>query len=271
MWSNYSGICPLISITNAQNFKYWADKEMYRALATNDDELLKRRKLECKKQLFEDVADQNGEILNENVLTIVFAKRFTDYKRAELLLHNMERFHKLVSNKDRPIQIIWAGKPYPMDYTSIGVFDKIVNICKSYANCSILVGYELKLSKMLKAGTDVWLNLPRLRHEASGTSGMTAAMNGAVNLSLPDGWFPEFAKDKINSFVIAPCDLSLPDYRQDEADANSLYDLLENEVIPMYYDYPERWTEIIKNGMRDIVPQFDSDRMATEYYQKMYF
>jgi starch phosphorylase len=132
------------------------------------------------------------------------------------------------------------------------------------------VGYELKLSKMLKAGADVWLNLPRLRHEASGTSGMTAAMNGAVNLSLPDGWFPEFAKDKINSFVIAPCDISLPDYRQDEADANSLYDLLENEVIPMYYDYPQRWLEIMKNAMKDIVPQFDSDRMAAEYYEKMY-
>ncbi|MFI5129143.1 MAG: alpha-glucan family phosphorylase [Chitinophagales bacterium] len=270
MWSNYPDICPLTFITNAQNFKYWANQEMYKALETGDNELLKKRKLECKKQLFEEVADQNGEIFNENILTIVFAKRFAEYKRPELLLHDMERFHKLVSNKERPLQIIWAGKPYPMDYTSIGVFDKIVNVCKSYGNCSILVGYEMKLSKMLKAGADVWLNLPRLRHEASGTSGMTAAMNGAVNLGMPDGWFPEFSKDKINSFVIAPCDISLPDYKQDEADANGLYDLLENEVIPMYYDYPQRWLEIMKNGMRDIVPQFDSDRMATEYYQKMY-
>jgi len=270
MWSSNPNICPIDSITNAQNFKYWADKEMYRALESNNDELLRKRKREHKQQLFEEVADQNGEILDENILTIVFAKRFTEYKRPELLLHNMVRFHKLVSNKERPLQIIWAGKPYPMDYTSIGVFDKIVNFCKSYGNCSILAGYEMKLSKMLKAGADVWLNTPRLRHEASGTSGMTAAMNGAINISMADGWFPEFSKDKSNSFVIPPCDLSLPDYRQDEADANSLYDLLENEVIPMYYDYPHRWLEIMKNGMSDIVPQFDSDRMATEYYQKMY-
>ncbi|MDP4261279.1 MAG: alpha-glucan family phosphorylase [Bacteroidota bacterium] len=270
MWSSYPGISPITYITNAQNYNYWADKEMYRALDSKDDELLKKRKLECKRLLFEEVADQNGEIFDEKILTIVFAKRFTGYKRAELLLYDRERFHKLISNKDRPLQVIWAGKPYPMDYTAIGVFDKIVDFCKSYVNCSNLVGYEMKLSKMLKAGADVWLNVPRLRHEASGTSGMTAAMNGAINLALPDGWFPEFAKDKINSFVITPCDTSLTDHQQDEADANSLYDLLENEIIPLYYDYPQRWLEIVKNGMRDIIPQFDSDRMAAEYYQKMY-
>ena len=270
MWGKYSNTCSLSYITNSQNFSYWADAEMYNSLAAGDNERLTKRKLECKKQLFEEVADQNGEIFSQNILTIVFAKRFTDYKRAELLLHDMERFHKLISNKDRPLQIIWAGKPYPMDYTAIGVFDKIVNLCKSTTSCSILTGYELKLSKLLKAGADVWLNVPRLRHEASGTSGMTAAMNGAINMSLPDGWFPEYSKDKINSFVIPHCDLSLPDYRQDEADAQSLYDLLENEVIPMYYDYPKRWVEIMTNSLRDIVPQFDSARMATEYYTEMY-
>src|SRR4029078_4753235 len=94
MWSRHSGICPIASITNAQNFRYWADKEMYNALEANDNELLTKRKVECKRQLFEEVADQNGEIYNENILTLVFAKRFTDYKRADLLLHNIERFHK---------------------------------------------------------------------------------------------------------------------------------------------------------------------------------
>jgi starch phosphorylase len=270
MWTKYPDICNLGYITNAQNSRYWADAAMYRALSENNEDLLKKRKQECKQFLFEEVADQNGEIFNEDILTIVFAKRFTGYKRADLLLYNMERFHRLVSGKERPVQIIWAGKPYPMDYTAIGVFDKIVNVCKTYSNCSILVGYELKLSRMLKGGADVWLNTPRLGHEASGTSGMTAAMNGAVNVSLPDGWFPEFAKDKVNSFIIPPSDLSLPDYKQDEADADSMYDLLENEVIPMYYDYPQRWMQIIKNGMADIFPQFDSDRMAREYYEGMY-
>ncbi|MEJ0105939.1 MAG: hypothetical protein WDO19_26805 [Bacteroidota bacterium] len=114
------------------------------------------------------------------------------------------------------------------------------------------------------------MNFPRLTHEASGTSGMTAAMNGSVNVSLPDGWFPEFVKDKINSFVIPPCDPGLPDHLQDDADANSLYKLLEDEILPMYYYYPDRWLEIMKNGMRDIIPAFDSNRMAKEYYEKLY-
>jgi len=270
MWKKYRDICPMVSITNAQHYGYWADREMYRALGANDDAAIRERKITMKGQLFEIVADENGEIFRTDVFTIVFAKRFTGFKRASLLLQNMERFNRLVNNKERPVQIIWAGKPYPMDYTAIGEFDKIVNVCKSYSNCAVLGGYELKLSRLLKQGADVWLNVPRLTHEASGTSGMTAAMNGAVNVSLPDGWFPEFAKDKCNCFVIPPAGAKLPDHEQDEKDACRLYDLLEKEVIPLYYDYPARWTGIMKEGMRDIVPAFDSARMATEYYGKLY-
>jgi starch phosphorylase len=270
MWRQYSGVCEIISITNAQDFLYWANQDMYSALEEKTDDQLRKSKMREKKNLFDEVADQSGEIYDEHICTIVFAKRFAGYKRADLLLYNMDRFHNLVTNKERPVQLIWAGKPYPMDYSAIGIFDKIVHICKMYPNCSILVGYELKLSKLLKRGADVWLNVPRMLHEASGTSGMAAAMNGSVNVGTADGWFPEFAKDKINSFVVPPCDLSLPDHQQDEADANHLYNLLENEILPMYYDYPDRWLEIMKNGLRDVVPQFDSKRMATAYYEKLY-
>jgi len=262
--------CNIIPITNAQSFSYWADTELYKALDGNDDEALIKRKKLCKHFLFEEVADQDGEIYDTNIFTIVFAKRFGGYKRPELLLTNMDRFQRLVTNVNRPVQIIWAGKPYPMDYTAVALFDKIVNLCKTYTNCSVLTGYEMKLSKLLKQGADVWLNVPRLTHEASGTSGMSAAMNGAVNVSIPDGWFPEFAKHGVNSFVISPADQGLPVHQQDEADANSLYDLLENEVIPMYYDDPAGWLSILKNGMRDIIPTFDSNRMAKEYYEKLY-
>jgi glycogen phosphorylase len=270
MWTKQKGICDIIAITNAQNYTYWHDEDMYQALAKNDDEALKRQKIQGKRQLFEEVADQSGEIYDEKVVTLVFAKRFAGYKRADIFFHDMDRFHRLVTNKDRPVQIIWAGKPYPMDYSGIGIFDKIVNVCKTYTNCSILTGYELKLSKLLKQGADIWLNMPRVTHEASGTSGMTAAMNGAVNVGLPDGWFPEFAKDKVNSFVVPPCDISLPEYLQDDTDAASLFHLLENEVLPMYYDYPNRWMDIVKKGMTDVMPTFDSNRMAREYYEKLY-
>jgi starch phosphorylase len=270
MWNKYEAICNITYITNAQNYTYWHNDDLYKALNDNDDEALQKIKLQGKRNLFEVVADQCGEIYDEKICTIVFAKRFAAYKRADLFFHDMDRFHKLVTNKEKPVQIIWAGKPYPMDYTEIGVFDKIVDICKTYTNCSILVGYELKLSKQLKQGADVWLNLPRLTHEASGTSGMAAAMNGSVNVALPDGWFPEFVNDKINSFVIPPCDIALPEHLQDDTDAASLYQLLETEVLPMYYDYPNRWLEIVKNGMKDIIPQYDSKRMAKEYYEKLY-
>jgi glycogen phosphorylase len=269
-WQGYGNTCSITGITNAQNFSYWHDPEMYQALHNNNDEALMKIKLQKKKNLFEEVADQNGEIFDEKKLTIVFAKRFGGYKRPELLLNNMERFLKLITNPERPVQIIWAGKPYPMDYTAIATFDKIVNLCKNYNNCSILVGYEMKLSKLLKQGADVWLNVPRMSHEASGTSGMSAAMNGAVNVSMPDGWFPEFAKDKENSFIVPGSDPGLPVHQQDESDACSLYDLLENEVIPMYYNNLAAWLSIVKKGMQDIIPQFDSNRMAKEYYETLY-
>lgn len=270
LWEKYNTDCNLMSITNAQSFTFWADKFMYKCLNKGDDTKLVQRKKEGKKQLFEEIADQSGEMYDENIITIVFAKRFGGYKRPELLLHNLERFERLVNNKKYPVQIVWAGKPYPMDFTSIAVFDKIVNTCKTYPNCSILVGYEMKLSKLLKLGADVWLNTPRITHEASGTSGMSAAMNGAVNLSIPDGWFPEFVKDGINGFSIPAANPSLPDHELDDADANSLYDILEKTVIPMYYDDPAGWLDIVKNGMKDIIPQFDSIRLAKEYYEKLY-
>jgi glycogen phosphorylase len=270
MFKNEGNICEIISITNAQNYNYWQDGAMYKALENKDDDFLRKKKNQRKRLLFDEVADQCGEIYDEKIFTIVFARRFAGYKRADLFFHDMDRFIRLVSNPERPVQIIWAGKPYPMDFGGIGTFDKIVNICKTYPNCSILTGYEMSLSKLLKQGADIWLNLPRLTHEASGTSGMTAAMNGTINVSLPDGWFPEFAKDKINSFVIPPCDISLSEDIQDDLDAASLYNLLETEILPMYYDYPNRWMEIIKNSMTDIVPQFGSNRMAQEYYERLY-
>jgi glycogen phosphorylase len=266
----YKDICPIISITNAQNFTYWSDQDLYKAAADNNMPGLQKRKMAGKTNLFEVVADQTGEIYDEKVLTLVFAKRFTGYKRADLLLYDMERFNRIVNNTERPVQIIWAGKPYPMDYTAIGIYDKIVHVTKLYKNCSALIGYELKLSRLLKNGADVWLNFPRLTHEASGTSGMAAAMNGAVNVSTPDGWFPEFAKDKVNGFIIPPAQPGLTDHEQDAIEANNLYDLLEKEIIPMYYDYPARWLAIMKNSMQDVVPAFDSNRMAAEYYKKMY-
>ncbi|MDB5137811.1 MAG: glgP [Mucilaginibacter sp.] len=270
MWKGNSGICEIISITNAQNKTYWKDDQLESALTAKNDDAIIARKKAMKKQLFKVVADQCGKLFDENVLTIVWARRFAGYKRADMLMYDWNRFIKLIYNSDHPVQVIWAGKPYPEDDGAIEQFNQIIRRAKPLANCAVLTGYELGLSALLKKGSDVWLNNPRMYREASGTSGMTAAFNGSINLSLPDGWVPEFAKDKENSFVIQPADNNLPYYEKDQKEAEELMGILENTVLPMYYNDKTKWVSIIKKAALDIVPAFDSGRMVDEYYNKMY-
>lgn len=272
MWSpSNNGISPGIThITNAQNKKFWQKKIFADAMKQNDDQALRRRKLRFKQDLFDVVADQTGVILDPQVLTIVWARRFAAYKRADLITRDEERFHRLMNNSELPVQIIWAGKPYPMDYTAISMFNRLVHLSKRYKRTAVLVGYELHLSSMLKTGADIWLNNPRVPREASGTSGMSAAMNAAVNFSTYDGWVREFAHHGFNSFIIPEADLSQPEHEQDAEDMNNLFDILENQILPTYYQEPDKWINIVKNSMKDVLPYFDSDRMAYEYYDKLY-
>lgn len=271
MWGKYEGVCKIISITNAQNWRYWADKHLYRASEEANDSWFDDRKKYLKKRAFEIVADQTGKIYDHNVLTIVWARRFAGYKRSELITRDKERFEKLLSNKKYPVQIIWAGKPYPMDYPAINEFNYLVHLSRNYSNIAVLTGYELGLSKRLKQAADVWLNNPRVPREASGTSGMTAAMNGAVNLSTNDGWIPEFIDHGHNGFVVAKKDYSdMNVQEQDQYDLEKIYEMLEKEVLPMYYEDYDTWRQIAKNGMRDVRFQFDSGRMANEYYELLY-
>ena len=270
MWGDQKGICEITSITNAQNKSYWSDPVLESALEKNDDNLLVARKKELKHKLFRVVANQTGKLFNDNVLTIVWARRFAAYKRANLLLSDFNRFLRLTQNSKYPVQLIWAGKPYPEDYGAINIFNEIYWKTKDLPNCTVLTGYELWLSGHLKKGSDLWLNNPKLYHEASGTSGMTAAMNGSINISIPDGWVPEFAKPGENSFIIEPANELLVEASRDKIEAQNLYELLENVVIPMYYERPDEWVRTMKNSMRDILPYFDGARMANEYYEKMY-
>lgn len=270
MWKGYGQTCPIISITNSQNRAYWQDKLLYEALKNNDTQALVKRKKVLKRRFFDLVADQTGQLFDENVLTIVWARRFAGYKRADLITQDKERFEALINNKEKPVQIIWGGKPYPMDFSAISTFNSLVHLSKRHKNCAVLVGYELALSAMMKRGADIWLNTPRVPREASGTSGMTAAMNGAVNFSTDDGWIPEYAKHGVNSFVVPLADATQPIHEQDTSDLNNLLDILENNILPKYYDEPEQWTTIVQNSMSDVLPYFDSDRMAYQYYEKLY-
>ena len=271
MWSKYDGICPIISITNAQNWRYWADKQLYRFMEAGDDYGMDDRKKYLKKRAFEIVADQTGKIFHPDVFTIVWARRFAGYKRAGLITTAEEKFEQLIHNAKYPVQIIWAGKPYPVDHPAISEFNQLVHLSKRYKNVAVLIGYELGLSKRLKQAADVWLNNPRVPREASGTSGMTASMNGAVNFSTNDGWIPEFINHGHNGFVVPMADYeNMPVYEQDQYDLHKLYEILQNEILPLYYENYSTWRQVMKNGMQDVRFQFDSNRMAHEYYDLLY-
>ena len=271
MWKKYDGICEIKAITNAQNWQYWADKQLYRSMEEKNDFAFDDRKKYLKKRAFDVVADQTGKLFKPGIFTIVWARRFAGYKRAELITRDETRFAALLANKKYPVQIIWAGKPYPVDYPAISDFNNLVHLSKGFDNVAVCTGYELGLSRRLKQAADLWLNNPRVPREASGTSGMTAAMNGAVNCSTNDGWICEFINHGNNGFVVPPVDYaSMSVHEQDEYDLLKLYEILENQVLPLYYENFDVWREIIKNGMRDVRWQFDSNRMAKEYYEILY-
>jgi len=270
MWREYNNICPIDHITNSQNVAYWADKSLLQAHHEHNDNWITTRKKELKKQLFEVIADQTGDILDPDVLTIVWSRRFAGYKRPDLIMRDYNRFMNLLHNVNQPVQVIWAGKPYPLDQEAIGIFNKILQATLISNRSVILVGYELGLSALLKKGADVWLNNPRYTREASGTSGMTAAMNATINLSNLDGWVKEYGKHLENSFIM---EHAIPNQNindQDNQDAEYLYQILENVVVPTYYQDQKKWSQMIRKSMDDIFPFFNSDRMADEYYKKLY-
>ncbi len=270
MWGQYDGICPIIAITNSQNGPYWRDSALATAHKAKDDSAYTARKRAMKEELFKVVADQTGTLLDPDKLTLVWARRFAQYKRADLIIRDFERFRALVEHADRPVQVIWAGKPYPKDYGAISLFNELIRHSRTLKNCAVLTGYELQLSRLLKYGSDLWLNTPRYPREASGTSGMTAAMNGSISVSIPDGWIPEFAKDGKNCFLIPIADESLPTDQKDNIESDNLLTVLEKTVVPLYYDKPAEFLKIRQAAQRDVEPMFESGRMAKEYYERLY-
>lgn len=270
MWKDHQGICPIDHITNAQNKKYWADSILENARLHGDLDTLRRRKRELKEKLFRIVADQSGKLMNPDVLTIVWARRFAGYKRADLITRERQMFRELLNRTDQPIQIIWAGKPYPFDYSAIETFNHLINLTAPNPNATVLVGYELELSRDLKNGSDVWLNNPVVTREASGTSGMTAAMNGSLNFSTWDGWICEFGKDGENSFIVPPAEPNLSPEARDHTDLMNLHRILNESICPKYYNHSNDWWRMVLQSMNDVVPYFDADRMVREYYEKIY-
>ncbi len=218
----------------------------------------------------------SGALLDPYVLTIGFARRFATYKRANLILSDLDRVLGLLNQPNRPVQIIFAGKAHPADEPGKQLIQEVYRAVKKAENGGRLVfleDYDMNVARYLVQGVDVWLNTPRRPNEASGTSGMKAAMNGAMNFSVLDGWWRE-AYNGHNGWAIGD-DIAPNSESQDESDIASLYNTLENEIIPLYYDrdsanIPVEWIRMMKNNLRTITPQFSMRRMVKEYVEQLY-
>lgn len=223
------------------------------------------------------VLEELESVLDVGALTIGFARRFATYKRAGLLFSDMDRISRLLWNKDRPVQIIFAGKAHPADRPGQSVIQEIFARSRSpqlRGRVFILEDYDLRVARFMVQGVDVWLNNPRRPLEASGTSGMKAACNGVVNLSVLDGWWDEgWVGD--NGWAIGGRETNPDEGAQDYADAQDLYRLLEQEVVPLYYgrdedDTPTGWTAEMRRSIASTVWRFSTMRMLHEYAERMY-
>ncbi len=213
----------------------------------------------------------------EGALTIGFARRFATYKRATLLFHNPERLASILTNPERPVQIIFAGKAHPADEGGKKLIQDIVWKARDPlfgGRIAFAEDYDMELASYLVSGVDVWLNNPRAPLEASGTSGMKAAANGAPNLSILDGWWAEgWQPGNTNGWGIAP--YGKDDGLTDGMEANAIYDLLENEIVPLYYrrgadGVPHEWIDVAREAIRSVAPQFSAHRMLRDYIDNLY-
>ena len=216
-------------------------------------------------------------LLDPSILTIGFARRFATYKRAALLFTDEERLARLLWDEERPMQIVFAGKAHPADRPGQGVIQQIFARSRSQrlkGRVMVLEDYDIRIGRYLVQGVDVWLNNPRRPLEASGTSGMKAAMNGVVNCSVLDGWWDEgWTGD--NGWAIGGRETNPDEAAQDWADAQSLYQLLEQEIVPRWYDHdatglPRRWIGTMRKSMASSVWRFSTARMLEEYVEQMY-
>lgn len=217
------------------------------------------------------------QMFSPEIFTIGFARRFATYKRAGLLFSDPDRLHTLVNDEDRPVQILYAGKSHPADEPGQETLRSVYQFSKDPSfsgRIVVLENYTMRLGRFLVGGVDLWLNTPRRPHEASGTSGMKAALNGVIHCSILDGWWDEEYDGK-TGWAIGNREPPGPKEEQDRRDAVSLYELLETEIVPLYYDrgpdgLPHEWIARMKASMATLAVRFSADRMVREYTEQAY-
>ncbi|PRX35647.1 starch phosphorylase [Orenia metallireducens] len=280
MWSHVDGAAPIVGITNGVHRGTWTDERVVSAFEGGDTNKIWDAHQAAKQDLLDLIEERNGVKLDPNKLLIGFARRAAPYKRSDFIFSKPEVIEEYL--KSGEVQIVFAGKAHPLDNKGREIVARLIEMADKYSNSVVfLEDYDMVIGAALTRGCDIWLNNPRRPKEASGTSGMKAAMNGVLNLSILDGWWPEACNHGVNGWAISPDGVeakTAEDFegsydekiaQLDEYDVNNLYDILLNQVLPTYAD-KEKWVGMMKESHKDTYVKFSADRMLNDYYRLVY-
>jgi starch phosphorylase len=269
MWSHVEERAPIISITNAIHLPTWVDEAILQAVEAENDEQLWESHRQNKLELINFIKEKNAVELDPEVLLIGFARRAVGYKRSDLIFSDEEVIKPLL--KDKKLQLVFSGKSHPLDDHGKEIIARLVKFSRVYPESVVfLENYDMTIAKNMTRGADVWLNNPRRPLEASGTSGMKAAMNGVLNCSILDGWWPEVCEHGVNGWQFGNGFESDDPKVQDKHDLKALYQVIQREIIPAYYNQRPQWIKMMRQSVLATKEKFSMKRMLDEYFQKLY-
>ena len=264
MWATVKMPSKIIAVTNGVHNGTWQDKTI--AETFKDQKALWSQHQILKQELVDEIASRNHVTINPNGLIIGFARRAAPYKRSDLIFRDIEKISPFL--KSGKIQLVFSGKAHPNDIAGKHIVSNLYQMSQSFPNSVVfLQNYDMQIGKLMTRGCDVWLNNPIRPMEASGTSGMKAAMNGVLNLSVLDGWWPEGCIHDVNGWQIGN---GYEGEDHDDIDAESLYQILSETVVPLFYESKNKWIGMMQNSIEMSSEQFSAARMLADYVKKMY-
>lgn len=266
MWKQVSGASPIGAITNGVHRPTWQDARVREAWEAKDGPKLWNAHQDAKRELVADVLTRSGVELDAGRMIVGFARRAAAYKRSDLILRDPSRIEPLLEGRE--IQLIFSGKAHPQDEIGKRIVANLARLARQYPRSVVfLENYDMSIGRSLTRGCDIWLNNPIRPLEASGTSGMKAAMNGVLNFSVLDGWWPEGCEHGVNGWQIGD---AYEGEDRDDHDLRSLYDVLINQILPTYYGNREKWIQMMEASIAMSEWRFSSDRMVQEYFKNLY-
>ena len=266
MWADVRDAAPIITVTNGVHVPTWQDPRVAGGLASH--EALEALHGELKADLLAAIERRTGVRLARDVLTVAVARRAATYKRPDLVLRDVERVGRLL--KGRQLQLVFAGKAHPADRAGKAMVTRLVRAIRQWPDAAVfLENYDMGLARLLTRGADVWLNTPRPPLEASGTSGMKAALNGVLHCSTLDGWWPEGCEHGVTGWAIGDGTEGDQPEEHDARDHASLFRIIETEMLPTYADRP-RWLAMMRASVRMAAVRFSAERMVRDYFTRLY-